>query len=154
MRWACLVATVVACVTAAGSSAAIDRAKPAAPASRFGIADGGDLQALRGPERGRYLDAVKGVGADWIRIGIYWSVIQRRGPTAYDWAPFDRVVKAARRRGLRVLGTIVYAPAWARARRPASVAEGQGDPGAHNPDGSRSSGRGSDRAPGETAPEP
>lgn len=115
MRRACYVAALVACIAAAGSAGSIGCAQGAPSASRFGIADGGDLQALGSRERSRYLDAVKGVGAGWIRIGIYWSVIQRRGPTAYDWAPFDRVVKAARRRGLRVLGTMVYAPAWARA---------------------------------------
>jgi len=116
VRRVCFVATLVACATAAGSAAAIGHAKPAAPPNRFGIADGGDLQALGGRERSHYLDAVKGTGAGWIRIGIYWSVVQRRGPRAYDWAPFDRVVKAARRRGLRVLGTMLYAPAWARER--------------------------------------
>src|SRR5438874_12463774 len=114
VRRACLVATLVACITAAGSSGAVDRAKPAPP-SKLGVADGGNLQVLGGRERARYLDAVKGAGAGWIRIGIYWPVVQRHGPASYDWAPFDRVVKAARRRGLRILGTILFAPAWARA---------------------------------------
>jgi hypothetical protein len=116
VRRVCFVATLVACITAAGSAASIERAKPAAPVGRLGVADGGNLHALGARERSRYLEAVKGVGASWIRIGIYWSVIQRRGPSSYDWAPFDGVVTAARRRGLRVLGTILYAPAWARAR--------------------------------------
>jgi polysaccharide biosynthesis protein PslG len=115
VRRACLVATLVACTAAAGSTAALIATRPSAPPSRLGIADGGDLQALGARERIRYLDAVKGAGAGWIRIGIYWPVVQRRGPTSYDWAPFDRVVKAARRRGLRILGTILFAPAWARA---------------------------------------
>jgi hypothetical protein len=115
VRRACLVAAVVACITAAGVATAFVTAEPAASASRLGVADGGDLQALGARERNRYLDAVKHVGAGWIRIGIYWSVIQRHGPTSYDWAPFDRVVQAARRRGLKILGTILFAPGWARA---------------------------------------
>ena len=115
MRRAWLVAILVAFVAAVGFTGAMVTAKQAVASSRLGVADGGDLQALGARERNRYLDAVKGLGAGWIRIGIYWSVIQRRGPATYDWAPFDRVVKAARRRGLRVLGTILFAPGWARA---------------------------------------
>jgi polysaccharide biosynthesis protein PslG len=90
--------------------------------NRLGVADGGNLQALAAPDRVRYLDALKSVGAGWIRIGIYWAAVQHRGPTSYDWAPFDRAVKAARRRGLKILGTIVYAPAWARAQGAPSTA--------------------------------
>jgi hypothetical protein len=110
-----LAAALLACIPAAGSFAATDRAKPTPPPSRFGIADGGDIQALSAGDRGRYLDAVKRSGARWIRVGIYWSVIQRKSPRSYDWRRFDNVVKAARRRGLAVLGTILYTPGWARA---------------------------------------
>ena len=110
-----LAAALVACVAAVGSSAAIDRGKAAAPPNRFGIADGGDIQTLSVGDRGRYLGGVKGSGAGWIRVGLYWSVIQRKGRGSYDWKPFDAVVAAARRRGLAVLGTILYTPGWARA---------------------------------------
>jgi polysaccharide biosynthesis protein PslG len=54
------------------------------------------------------------VGAGWIRIDINWAVIQRKGRGSYDWSSFDPFVKAARRRGLAVLGGIVYTPGWAR----------------------------------------
>ena len=116
MRRACFVATLVAFLAVTGLAGGTACAEGAARPTRLGLADGGDLQALNARERSRYLDAVKGAGAGWIRIGIYWSVIQRGGPTSYDWAPFDRVVAAARRRGINVLGTIVYAPDWARGR--------------------------------------
>jgi Cellulase (glycosyl hydrolase family 5) len=116
VRRACFVATLVAFLAVTGLAGGIACAEGAARPTRLGVADGGDLQALGGRERGRYLDAVKQAGAGWIRIGIYWAVIQRRGPTSYEWAPFDRVVTAARRRGIHVLGTILYAPAWARAQ--------------------------------------
>ena len=114
MRRACFVATLVALLAVTSLAGAVACAEGAGH-TRLGVADGGDLQTLGARERTRYLDAVKRAGAGWIRIGIYWSVIQRRGPTSYDWAPFDRVVAAARRRGIDVLGTILYAPAWARA---------------------------------------
>jgi hypothetical protein len=115
VRRASFVATLVALLAVTGLAGGVACAGGAARPTRLGVADGGDLQALGGRERGRYLDAVKAAGAGWIRVGIYWASIQRRGPTSYDWAPFDRVVTAARRRGINVLGTIIYAPAWARA---------------------------------------
>ena len=79
-----------------------------------GIAGAGDMQMLSAGDRDRYLRGVRGVGARWIRVGIYWSVIQRDGPTRYNWKPFDTVVRSARRHGLSILGTIIYTPAWAR----------------------------------------
>ena len=114
MRRTWLAAALVACIPAAGSLAATDRAKPGAPPNRFGIADGGDIQTLSAGDRARYLDGVKRAGARWIRVGIYWAVIQRKGPRSYDWKAFDDVVRAARRRRLAVLGTLLYTPAWAR----------------------------------------
>lgn len=63
----------------------------------------------------RELDAYKAAGSRWVRIDINWSLIQRGGPTSYEWAPFDRVVQAASSRGLRVLAGVLYTPAWARA---------------------------------------
>jgi hypothetical protein len=110
-----LLAAAVACIGAVGSPAPNHGSESTPPANAFGIADGGDIQTLSPRDRGRYLDAVERAGARWIRIGIYWSVIQRNGRTSYDWRPFDNVVRAARRRGLAVLGTILYTPEWARA---------------------------------------
>jgi polysaccharide biosynthesis protein PslG len=115
VRRACLVAIVVTCITAPGSACAGGAAKPAAQASRFGIAGGGAIQMLGNADRKRYFDSLEAVGAGWIRMDINWAVIQREGPRSYDWAPFDRLVHAARRRGIRVLGTLVFTPAWARA---------------------------------------
>ncbi len=115
MRRACLVAIVVTCITAPGAAGAAKGAKAAAPASRFGIAGGGIIQLLGSADRKRYFDSLKTVGARWIRIDINWAVIQRKGPASYDWAPIDRLVHAARRRGIRVLGTLVFTPTWAKA---------------------------------------
>ena len=115
MTRTCVAAALVACITAGGASAAVQKSTPSARASRFGIAAGGNLQTLRGPDRARYFDGVKAVGARWIRIDVNWAFIQRSGPTSYDWTPIDRVVKAARRRKISVLGALLYTPAWARA---------------------------------------
>jgi hypothetical protein len=100
----------------------MQKPKPTARASRFGIAAGGSLPSLRAGDRGRYLDGVKAVGARWIRIDVSWAFVQRNGPRSYDWAPVDRVVKAARRRRISVLGTLLYTPRWARAPGAAAAA--------------------------------
>ncbi len=88
-----------------------------APVRQFGIATGGSLHELAGPELARYLDGVNAVGARWIRLDINWDVIQPRGRASFRWEPFDRVVRAARARGIDVLGLIVYTPPWARPAR-------------------------------------
>ena len=62
----------------------------------------------------RDMGILDGSGAGWVRVDINWSVIQRHGPTSYDWVPFDRIVDDARARGLNVLGVLTYTPAWAR----------------------------------------
>src|SRR5207253_4838279 len=82
--------------------------------SAFGVAAGGDIQNFGAADLARELDLYATGGADWIRIDVNWSVIQRGGPSSYDWAPFDRVVKEASARGLQVLATPLYTPAWAR----------------------------------------
>jgi polysaccharide biosynthesis protein PslG len=93
---------------------------PTATASRagggspYGIAAGGNLNKLARKNLARELDVYRVAGSRWIRIDVNWEVIQARGPSRYNWAPFDRVVRAAAKRGLQVLAAIVYTPAWAR----------------------------------------
>jgi hypothetical protein len=81
----------------------------------FGISTGGTIQNQSARKVARDLDVIKEVGSRWVRIDINWAQIQAAGPTSYDWAPIDRVVQGATARGLKVLGLIVYTPAWARA---------------------------------------
>ena len=61
------------------------------------------------------LDAMKAAGATWVRVDFDWPSIQPRSSTRWNWAPTDRVVNAARARGLQVLAMPAYTPAWARA---------------------------------------
>jgi polysaccharide biosynthesis protein PslG len=81
---------------------------------RFGLADGGNLETLSNAELARYLDEVEASGAKWLRVGLYWCVVQQRGPSSYLWAPFDNIVRQARARGINILGVLIYTPAWAR----------------------------------------
>ena len=109
---AALVALVVVVVGATTHGGA-KKPRPRPP-NRFGIAAGGLLHTLPQRDLVRLLDGVRSVGATRIRIDVNWAVIQARGPGSYSWSPFDRIVKAARARGLVVLGTILYTPSWAR----------------------------------------
>jgi polysaccharide biosynthesis protein PslG len=84
------------------------------PGSHFGVAAGGAIQNEDDSTLARDLDTYGTMGARWIRFDVNWAMVQRRGPESYDWRPFDRVVTAARARGFRALGTILYTPSWAR----------------------------------------
>jgi polysaccharide biosynthesis protein PslG len=79
----------------------------------FGIAAGGQLQSEPPAElRSDIADDAR-TGARWLRVDINWAQIeQRRG--RFFWRQVDRVVAHARNCGLHVLGTILYAPAWAQ----------------------------------------
>jgi len=79
------------------------------------------MHNLSATDLAREMDTYKAVGSRWTRIDINWSVIQWNGPTSYNWAPFDRLVQAATSRGLRVLATPLYTPAWARPGTPDSA---------------------------------
>jgi hypothetical protein len=104
----------------AASSAVADRAHPAAVpaalarAGTAGFAGGGSMHKLKRATLRRELDAMARAGARWLRFDFNWSVVQCRGPRSWNWAPFDRVVAAARARGIEVLALIAYTPAWAR----------------------------------------
>jgi hypothetical protein len=80
----------------------------------YGIAAGGNLQNLGGDELARELDVYRAAGSEWIRIDVNWEVVQAEGPQSYNWAPFDRVVRAAHDRDLQILAAFIYTPAWAR----------------------------------------
>ena len=59
------------------------------------------------------MGTVAASGAAWVRLDVDWSVVE---PVQgrQDWSAVDRVVDAARRHGLRVLGLLAYTPGWAR----------------------------------------
>jgi hypothetical protein len=107
--------TAIACllVLAAAFSAA-----PAAAqnprANQLGLGANGGLHNLSANEIGAELDVARGAGARWIRFDLNWAVVQAAGRNRWNWAPFDRVIRAARARNLKVLGTIWYTPDWAR----------------------------------------
>lgn len=89
---------------------------------------------LRSPDpavRAAALDEIRGLGAQWLRVTLYWRDVapaaqspkrppfDERDPGAYDWSVSDRAIREADARGLRVLLTVTGpVPKWAtRARR-------------------------------------
>ncbi len=84
------------------------------PASnpRYGVSPGADILWLPAEEMERELDLYQRMGFGWIRLDIDWHSIEEvRGN--FDWEGPDRVVQAARERGLRVLAMPAYTPPWA-----------------------------------------
>jgi hypothetical protein len=83
-------------------------------APKFGFAVGGGMHNEDQTTMDRDFDTMSGAAGGWVRFDINWAVIQAGGPTSYNWAPFDRIVAAANKRGMKLLGGIVYTPGWAR----------------------------------------
>ncbi len=89
--------------------------------SMFGIAAGGQFQNESCAARNRDLNDDAQAGARWLRIDINWAQIQDGGRSSYAWGPIDRVVNEARAHHMRVLGTIVFTPRWARPKDTTAV---------------------------------
>jgi polysaccharide biosynthesis protein PslG len=107
--------TAAAVAVTAAAFVAVPSAGAARP-DQLGIATTGGLEllTLRPAELAREFDGYRNAGARWVRFDFNWNVIQNRGRRHWNWAPYDALVGAARARGLMVLGTIDYAPRWAR----------------------------------------
>ena len=88
---------------------------PCSPTQGADIGISADAKVLdyQAAELDRYMSAVRASGASWFRVAVDWSRIERtRG--RLDWSASDRVLAAAQRHGLRVLGLVSYTPVWAR----------------------------------------
>src|SRR5262245_43518551 len=107
-------AALVVALCLVTSPAAASAEQLSAQNPRFGFAAGGNLPNLTAPELARYFDGVRAAHAGWVRFDVNWNVIQYRGPGTYTWEPFDRIVRSATSRGMRVLAGILYTPPWAR----------------------------------------
>jgi polysaccharide biosynthesis protein PslG len=108
-----LLAAICAMVVSLMASTSASAANPYGP-EIFGIATGGDIQDEDPATLARDLDLVQATGSRWVRVDINWSQIQAKGPSSYEWGAVDRVVEGATARGMKVLGIIVYSPAWHR----------------------------------------
>ena len=114
----------------------------AGPTFDFGFADDRNSDNLFTNEdasvRNKWLGRVKGTGARYARINVYWSSVAPSKPAvpanpndpAYNWTEVDRAVRSADAQGLEIILLGLNAPSWAEAPgRPKSVR-----PGAWKPD--------------------
>ncbi len=88
----------------------------------FGISAGCCIGGLSDSELDTELAAQKELGAEWLRIDISWSHVERRRGVA-DWVDADRLVAAVHEHGLEALPVLAYTPAWAR--NPVCAAAGE-----------------------------
>jgi hypothetical protein len=57
---------------------------------------------------------IRQLGATWIRVDFTWVVIQPKHTQKFEFYFHDKVVRAAQRAGLKVMGVLAYTPKWAR----------------------------------------
>lgn len=94
-------------------------AQPPAPDSSkvvpsgFGMSLSSSLYPLTDAALAARLDDLASLGVTWIRIDMAWTEVER-AEGAYVWGPIDRVVAAARKRNIQVLGLLLDPPWWAR----------------------------------------
>ena len=82
-------------------------------AARAGFSPGAGILWASDADMARELDASAATGAKWIRLDFDWPSIES-ARSVYSWAATDRVVEAARARGMQVIALPSYTPAWAR----------------------------------------
>lgn len=97
-------------VTAASSS---PPPPPTSTSGRFGIAAGGLIEWATDANLARELDGYVAIGAKWLRSDLKWAAVEQTRGT-FNWSIYDRLLAAAKARGLSVVWTLAYTPAWAR----------------------------------------
>ena len=97
---------VLALVAAAALAASLPAA--AASLSPYGI----NVHAPSGDQLDRVLDAVDKAGFGWIRVDLVWAGVEV-APGIDHWQVYDAIATKAAERGVSVLATIAYTPAWA-----------------------------------------
>ncbi|MGU3292091.1 hypothetical protein [Williamsia sp. M5A3_1d] len=100
---------VVSAIALALFSVPSASAAPLVPAAGYGFTEGALITTLSQQDIDRELNTVAQTNASWFRVLIDRSTIEK-SPGVYDWSGTDRVVNAARSRGLRVIGLIAFTP--------------------------------------------
>lgn len=124
-RFAALVAAFACVLALADGIGGQTRARAAAYAidpvaaieerpSTIGIAEGADLYFMSDADVERTLEAMQSLGVQDVRIAIFWADVEGE-EGVFDWARVDQMVEAAHRRGMGILGTMLYTPDWAGA---------------------------------------
>ena len=79
----------------------------------LGISPGSRILDLEPDELRAQLESMSALGAEWVRIDLDWSRVERE-QGVLDWDTPDAIVEAADDAGLEVLLLVTYTPSWAR----------------------------------------
>ncbi|MBV8951563.1 MAG: beta-xylosidase, partial [Actinobacteria bacterium] len=105
---------LVMLATACGFQTGGNGATPTVSGTKVGVSPGGGLMWESDADLAHDLDNAAATGAKWIRLDVNWTGVQPTGPATFQWSYVDRAVGAIRARGMNVLMTLDYTPAWAR----------------------------------------
>ena len=106
---AVLVSSVFLQLTTARAQAATKR--------EIGISTGATLLRMTDKDLDKRLSDMRSMGATWIRVEFNWATIQPHNAKTYNWKMYDRVVRAASARHIKVLAVLAYTPRWAQEPR-------------------------------------
>ena len=81
----------------------------------YGIAAGGSLGELNADQLDQRMAGIAASGAKWVRFDFNWANIQPDNAQTYNWSVYDKLVLAAQKHKLFILGILDYTPEWARA---------------------------------------
>jgi hypothetical protein len=84
---------------------------PTAPPEIFGY--GIALNGVGGGPTDFFMGQVKNLGLGWVKQQVKWADFELAAGEM-NWGPFDAVVDNAQLKGLKVMFSVVDAPAWAR----------------------------------------
>ncbi|MGZ6801078.1 MAG: beta-xylosidase, partial [Mycobacteriaceae bacterium] len=113
MRRSALIACLITAVPLVDGALGAAPVSAAPSVTTVGVSAGYSIFGDSDAALARDLDTAKAAGVTWLRMDIDWSSIQGSGSGSFDWANTDRVVNAARARGMEVDGIVDYTPGWA-----------------------------------------
>jgi hypothetical protein len=102
--------------TTSPGGANLNGVKPLAPPSPVSSPDYGLSMFLWGQSSttDRDLKIASSANFHWQKTLFQWRMIEGAGKGVYDWSEADRVVKASKANGIKIIARIDFQPAWAR----------------------------------------
>lgn len=82
--------------------------------TRIGFSNGHETLWISDADLEADMAGMAATGARWLRVDFDWPSVQAGGRRSWNWSHIDRVVLAARERGISVLAMPAYSPTWAR----------------------------------------
>ncbi len=83
------------------------------PAAAGSFGYGVQAQVWGGADLNFIVNATKGMGFNWVKFQLPWKDVEG-SPGAISWGTLDNIVNTFHGGGLKVLASVVKAPAWAR----------------------------------------